>query len=429
MVDNPVITESVTPPVWKVLVVDPEEEVHSLTRRALRDMQFGDRGVEVLNAYSAKEALDLIAGHKDIAVAIIDMLLKQERTGIDLVHTIRRELKEKLLRIILHAEEDNGTPEEGLIVDYDINDYKGAREFSAGKLRSALISAFRSYQDLRTISHLNKSLERKVRDRTHALSEANLKLRAYITRLENDQAAGSRMQQKLLPDTQKTFGDCTFSSLIYSSMYLSGDFLDYFEIDEEHIGFYMADVSGHGISSAFITVLLKNYIDVHLENYLNEGEELIFHPHMLMKRLNNELLRESFGKYLTIFYGIIDLQRDTLRYTNCGQFPYPLLRDRGRVEPLSRTGTPVGLFSEPEFIEEEISISRHAALLLVSDGILEVMSNGTIRERLDTLNAIFTRTGLSLQEISEQLGVQKKYSIPDDVTFLMMKRSGLNGSR
>jgi len=426
--DDEIGTGFSTPPAWKVLIVDHEEEVHNLARAGLKNLFFGDRKVELLNAYSAEEALEFLLSQKGIAVAIIDLFLDHTASDVNLVHTIRRDLNDKQLRIILRTGGEDTAPEEKLIIDYDINDYKHKRDFTGGRLRSALITAFRSYRDLGTISELNTSLEHKVRDRTTALMEANLKLRSYISRLENDHAAGGRMQQKLLPDTQKTFSDCTFSSRIYSSMYLSGDFLDYFEIDDHRIGFYMADVSGHGISSAFITVLLKNFIDIQLENYWNEGDSMIIRPYMLVKRLNNELLRENFGKYLTIFYGVLDLKKNTLRYTNCGQFPYPLLRDNGGIRALSQIGTPVGLFVEPEFIEEEIEVSQHAALLLVSDGILELLPQASIKEKRNLLRSIFSQTGLSLQDITEKLGLSRQYSFPDDITFLMMKRSGLNGS-
>ncbi|MCF7949135.1 MAG: serine/threonine-protein phosphatase, partial [Spirochaetia bacterium] len=216
---------------------------------------------------------------------------------------------------------------------------------------------------------------------------------------------------------------------IYTSMYLSGDFLDYFEIDADRVGFYMADVSGHGISSAFITVLLKNFVDTQLENYWNEGDQLIMRPYLIVKKLNSEILRENFGKYLTIFYGVLDQKRNTLRYTNCGQFPYPLLRENGKVKPLEPAGTPVGLFVEPEFMEEEIPVSKESALLIISDGILELLPQASVKEKRNLIRHFFSFPGINLQELTEQLGLSRQYSFPDDITFLMLKRSADNGSR
>jgi phosphoserine phosphatase RsbU/P len=429
LTENELSNESSFPVTWKVLVVDDEEEVHLHTKTVLGDLVYKERAVELLDAYNSNDAINLLHENSDVAVALIDASMEHADAGLQLVRTIRTEMKETFLRIILRIAIDGESLQEQLFVDYDINDYKDKGELTAEKLRAVVINAFRSYSDLRKITDLNNSLEKKVQDRTKALSEANLKLRSYISRLENDQEAGGRMQQKLLPDTQKSFGDCTFASRIYTSMYLSGDFLDYFEIDANRVGFYMADVSGHGISSAFITVLLKNFIDTQLENYWNEGDSLIMRPYLLVKKLNSEILRENFGKYLTIFYAVLDQKLNTLRYTNCGQFPYPLLQEKGRVKPLEPAGTPVGLFVEPEFMEEHISIEKETSLLIISDGILELLPQASVKEKRNLIRHIFSRPGINLQEITEQLGLSQQYSFPDDITFLMLKRSADYGSR
>lgn len=429
MTENELSNESSFPVTWKVLVVDDEEEVHLHTKTVLGDLVYKERAVELLDAYNSNDAINLLHENSDVAVALIDASMEHADAGLQLVRTIRTEMKETFLRIILRIAIDGESLQEQLFVDYDINDYKDKGELTAEKLRAVVINAFRSYSDLRKITDLNNSLEKKVQERTKALSEANLKLRSYISRLENDQEAGGRMQQKLLPDTQKSFGDCTFASRIYTSMYLSGDFLDYFEIDANRVGFYMADVSGHGISSAFITVLLKNFIDTQLENYWNEGDSLIMRPYLLVKKLNSEILRENFGKYLTIFYAVLDQKLNTLRYTNCGQFPYPLLQEKGRVKPLEPAGTPVGLFVEPEFMEEHISIEKETSLLIISDGILELLPQASVKEKRNLIRHIFSRPGINLQEITEQLGLSQQYSFPDDITFLMLKRSADYGSR
>ena len=429
MTENELSNESSFPVTWKVLVVDDEEEVHLHTKTVLGDLVYKERAVELLDAYNSNDAINLLHENSDVAVALIDASMEHADAGLQLVRTIRTEMKETFLRIILRIAIDGESLQEQLFVDYDINDYKDKGELTAEKLRAVVINAFRSYSDLRKITDLNNSLEKKVQDRTKALSEANLKLRSYISRLENDQEAGGRMQQKLLPDTQKSFGDCTFASRIYTSMYLSGDFLDYFEIDANRVGFYMADVSGHGISSAFITVLLKNFIDTQLENYWNEGDSLIMRPYLLVKKLNSEILRENFGKYLTIFYAVLDQKLNTLRYTNCGQFPYPLLQEKGRVKPLEPAGTPGGLFVEPEFMEEHISIEKETSLLIISDGILELLPQASVKEKRNLIRHIFSRPGINLQEITEQLGLSQQYSFPDDITFLMLKRSADYGSR
>jgi serine phosphatase RsbU (regulator of sigma subunit) len=411
------------PDCWRVLVVDHDREIHSLVRNGIGSIRFQERDVQVYDAYDNDQALALLHEQPDMAVAFIDLFLREDHEGLDLIRTIRRGLENSLLRIILRVGGAQDISEQGIIVNYDINDFMDKEELRGRKLAAAVITGFRSYHDLRTITDLNSFLEQKVHDRTRALTDANLKLRSYISRLESDQAAGGRMQQKLLPEEEKRYGDSLFTSRVYTSMYLSGDFLDYFEIDERRVGFYIADVSGHGISSAFITVLLKNFIDTQLENYLNEGAPLIYEPRMLMKKLNSEILRENFGKYLTIFYGVIDQEADTLYYTNCGQFPYPMVREEGKIEQLSDAGTPVGIFGSPEFLEHAVELSSDSTLLVISDGILELLPNATVREKRELISNIFLDENGDLEAITDRLGLSRQYSFPDDITFLMVRRS------
>ena len=72
-----------------------------------------------------------------------------------------------------------------------------------------------------------------------------------------------------------------------TSAFLSGDFVDYFAIDHEHCGFYMADVSGHGVSSAFVTVLLKSYMGGYLERHQQSGDPTILDPAAVFVWLDN----------------------------------------------------------------------------------------------------------------------------------------------
>ncbi|NIV97684.1 SpoIIE family protein phosphatase, partial [Candidatus Saccharibacteria bacterium] len=94
-----------------------------------------------------------------------------------------------------------------------------------------------------------------------------------LLRLREDEEAGRRLQFQLLPRDNQSFGDYQFSRKLWTSLYLSGDFVDYFYIDEDHLGFYIADVSGHGVPSAFVTVLLKSYMNRYLELFRQQKNQ------------------------------------------------------------------------------------------------------------------------------------------------------------
>ena len=407
---------------WTVLVVDDDQEVHLVTKMVLGSLVFEGNGIELISTYSGAEALEIAAERDDIAVALIDVVMEEDDAGLSLVKAIRNDLENRFMRIILRTGQPGQAPEERVIIDYDINDYKEKTELTSQKLITSIIAAIRSYSDLLTIAELNKELEEKVAHRTQSLADANVKLRTYISRLESDHAAGGRVQQKLLPAPDKKFGSYHFSSKLFSSMYLSGDFLDYFEIDSRYLGFYMADVSGHGISSAFITVILKNFMDTLLESYRNESEKTILEPVKVAQKMNREILRENLGKYLTIFYAVLDHEKATLTYSNCGQFPYPIICSEKNCFFIEESGTPVGLFDEPEFIQEEISLPDSFSLLLISDGVLELLPQKSMQEKSDTLLALMESKQVTIRNLTNALNLDTAVSFPDDVTFLLMKR-------
>ena len=145
---------------WKILIVDDEEEVHSVTRMVLEDFSFAGMGVRFLSAYSSAEAVELLKQHDNIALVFLDVVMEAEDAGLRLVKYIRNDLKNHLLRIILRTGQPGKAPESKVIVEYDINDYKEKTELTAQKLQTTVVAALRSYRDLLTIEMNKNSLEK-----------------------------------------------------------------------------------------------------------------------------------------------------------------------------------------------------------------------------------------------------------------------------
>ncbi len=149
-------------PVWKVLIVDDEPDVHIATRLALHDVEVKGRRLAFLNAYSAAEARDVLTQHDDIAVVLLDVVMETDRAGFDLVHFIRRELGRSETRIILRTGQPGLAPEIDAIRDSDINDYKSKGELTRTRLFSSVTVAIRSYDQIRAISSSRLGLDRIV---------------------------------------------------------------------------------------------------------------------------------------------------------------------------------------------------------------------------------------------------------------------------
>lgn len=143
-------------PPWKILVVDDEPDVCALTRLCLKDFRFAERGLEILQAASAYEARNLLAQHKDIAVALIDIVMETDDAGLRLVEYIRQTLDNQLIRLIIRTGQPGIAPERFVIDHYDIDDYKDKTELTATRLYTTVRTAIKSYGDLKVID-LNRA--------------------------------------------------------------------------------------------------------------------------------------------------------------------------------------------------------------------------------------------------------------------------------
>lgn len=115
---------------WKVMIVDDEEDIHKVTKLALGKLNFQNKKLNFLSAYSAEEAKKLIAENPDMSVILLDVVMESDDSGLQLVKYIRDELKNKFVRIILRTGQPGQAPEENVIIDYDINDYKTKEELT-----------------------------------------------------------------------------------------------------------------------------------------------------------------------------------------------------------------------------------------------------------------------------------------------------------
>lgn len=149
---------------WTVLVVDDEAAVHDVTRLALASFSFEGRTLRLVNAFSAEEARTMLAAHPDTAVILLDVVMETDGAGLDFVHHVRTVERNHLVRIILRTGQPGHAPENRVIVEYDINDYKHKADLTAQRLFTSVIGALRSYRDLRYISDFSQALRRFVPD-------------------------------------------------------------------------------------------------------------------------------------------------------------------------------------------------------------------------------------------------------------------------
>jgi serine phosphatase RsbU (regulator of sigma subunit) len=270
-----------------------------------------------------------------------------------------------------------------------------------------------------------RSMSRELRRSRHALESANRELKNTVRVLERDQQAGRQVQMRMLPTSPMVTRDYMFSHTVIPSLYLSGDFIDYFTVDDHYVVFFMADVSGHGSSSAFATVLLKNLFARKRSDYMRRNDKAILGPVAMLKLANQELLELDVGKYATMVVGVLDQADNSLCYSVAGHLPLPVIVSDSGARYLDGQGNAVGMLKDAQYHEHNIDLPKAFMLALFSDGILEILPPKNLVEKEAFFLNVFSRTADTPDELVGQLGLDSVDTAPDDIAALFVsKRAG-----
>ncbi len=182
-------------------------------------------------------------------------------------------------------------------------------------------------------------------------------------------------------------------------------------------------MSGHGASSAFITVMLKNLSNRLRRNLKRQSTDDLLYPDKVISRINKELVDAALGKHVSVFWGMIDLPTSMLSYSVGGQFPMPILRNAQGVQYLTGCSQPAGLFAEAQYSTYHIELGEEFELVALSDGILEVLPQECLADKEARLLKWVELGQLNTENLEQILSIQEGKEIPDDITLLSLART------
>lgn len=277
--------------------------------------------------------------------------------------------------------------------------------------------------DLEVLEHsIHRSLERAKLRRENAgyrreLERANRELQDHLSALEKDQQAGRHVQLKMLPAAPQNLLGYHFDHRIIPSLYLSGDFVEYVTVGEDHIVFMIADVSGHGASSAFVTVLLKNLTARMRSDFGRLGDRSILSPAKLLAQANKELLETDIGKHITMFVACLDTTSNSIIYCNAGHLPCPVLFDSAGAHYVEGAGMPVGIVPETDYAEQTLQLPEQFRLTLFTDGILELLPQKDLVDKEAELLQRCNANDRDLDSLVAVMGLDSVEAAPDDIAM------------
>ncbi len=138
-------------PGWKILSVDDEPEVHDVTKLVLSNFEFEGTHPEIVTANSAREAREYLRNHDDVVLVLLDVVMESDHAGFDVVETIREELKNNKVRIVIRTGQPGDLVMETTMDKYDVDGYVEKSNLTHNYLHTTVYSAFRSYRDAQII--------------------------------------------------------------------------------------------------------------------------------------------------------------------------------------------------------------------------------------------------------------------------------------
>ncbi|MCG8460826.1 MAG: response regulator, partial [Holophagales bacterium] len=142
----------------RILLVDDDEDVHLVTRMSLKGLRFRERRLEFLSAMSGREAIEAMRTEPNIAVVLLDVVMETDHAGLEACRTIRDELENPFVRILLRTGQPGAAPEKQVIQEYDIDGYLPKAELTTVRLFTAVRTALKTYYEIVELERYRRNL-------------------------------------------------------------------------------------------------------------------------------------------------------------------------------------------------------------------------------------------------------------------------------
>lgn len=242
-------------------------------------------------------------------------------------------------------------------------------------------------------------------------------------RLEKELDVARDIQRKILPAKDPVFKYLNISSVFIPAFEVGGDYYDFFEITPDKIGFVIADVSGKGISAAFIMAEIKGIFES-LSRMIESPKDILVQA--------NHILKSTLDKmnFVSALYGLIDLNKQEFYFSRAGHCPAILIRD-GKVNSFKPSGIGLGLTNDQHFKENleefKVELKYGDSLIFYTDGITEAKNKDLEDfgdERFTQIlleNAKESPDKIANEVIKEVTIFSRDHAQYDDITLVILK--------
>ncbi len=417
----------------KILIADDNPDMVYLIRKRFEHDKF-----QFIEAHNGEEALCKIREERPHLI-LLDLKMPV-KTGMEVLQELKGDFELKDIPVIV------------LTVVSDVHEKIKALEMGAcdflvkppepTELRARVNTQLRLLKATNLFKRYSLHLEDVVSRKLRELKEYSSRLeemvdeKVGVIKRQNEELlislnSARKVQKSLLPAEMFRIEGVEFESAFFPCEAIGGDFYDIFRIDEEHVGLFIADVSGHGLPSAMITIFLKREVFYHAKQVFGKGKYSVTQPKEVLKRLNRSFIENNIGEgkyFVTMVYGIYSMRTGNLILSVAGHHALPVLRrEKGEIEKIKLSGFPIGWFEDAgEYSEAICTLKPGDSLLLYTDGIFEVLQRENEYMNSDELAESVTSL-LEKIDVRKDLNhivrdhIKKSEKLCDDIALVLMK--------
>ncbi len=394
----------------KILIAEDESVSRRMLEKTLE--KWGYEFVSTNNGINALQAFK----EERFEIVITDWMMP-EMNGLELVKHIRENQSSDYVYIIMLTAKSE---KEDLVIGMDTGaDDFVAKPFDRDELRVRLRAGERIIQ-----------LE-------ESLSQKNVDLQKANERMKLDLEAAAEIQKSLLPTSPPQLKGINIAWRFRPCDELAGDIFNIFNLDEDEIGFYVLDVSGHGVSAALLAVTLSRM----LSPVLDQASLLKSHtksppgyyiskPAHVANQLNKRFqIDPNNGQFFTLLYGILNKTTNQLRYVSAGHPGIIYMSQTSEAELLRVRSMPIGFMEDAEYQQQVLQLSPGDRIFIYSDGIPEAENpQNELFGNEQMLTTLQDLAHLTIEDSLDQLlqNVEvwcKSPSLKDDATLLSIEIS------
>ncbi len=392
-----------------LLVVDDDPMVRKILTRGLARLDPAEV-LEVDDGMAAQEVLKT----KQVDVVVTDLLMPH-MSGLELMKWAQEHCPEPLWIVLSGLETFDAAVDALQLGAFDYL----AKPPEVQRVRVAVRNALDQLELVRERKRLYATLEQRntqLAEKVDQLEQVCRLLEEQAGVIQADLDRAEVIQRALLPQEPPALDGWCMETLYRPGSSVGGDFYDVIVLNREHLGLVVADVSGHGVAAAMLSVLFK------LRLSFFDHDNRLLTPSEVLANLNRRLLEtvSAPGTFITAAYVLLNRQSGELKMASAGHPPCIRATADGSYQLLQRTGPALGLDAGSTYAETGCQLDAGDRLLLYTDGVLGVAASYSTDDLANTLCSDIDRAALpgTLYRAAIGDGAGDR----DDITIILLER-------